>query len=481
MDSTVAMRAKAQMHRRDFLKAAGVVGAALVTAPRIVRAETLKSETLNCAVIGAGNECRVLLSSCVKIPGLRFKGVCDIWPYHRGYTSRLLKAYKHEPKEYATHQEMLGELKDLDAVIVASPDWVHHEHSIACLDKGINVYCEKEMSNTVENARAMVQAARKSGKLLQIGHQRRSNPRYHMAHNYIWKLKALGRPTHVSANWNRHKILQQDWKKETEIDAATLARHGYDTMERFRNWRWYKKFSGGPIADLGSHQIDIFHWFLGAMPKSVLASGGIDNYKGLEWYDNVLAVYEWDVPWEGETRPVRGFYQLLSTSSHGGYQENFMGCEGSLVISEGLGKGGIRREYAVEMAPWERELADAVAAKNASLADLKNEVDSLKAKLAKYEAKESGAAKKSIEEELKIGHSTPEPGRYYPPIPPPAEPTTEHMPHLANFFDAVRKGDAKLLNCSGEVGYETAVSVLRVNEAVAAGRRLEFKPEEFKA
>jgi len=474
-----------QMHRRDFLKTAAVAGAALAAAPRIVRAENLKTDTLNCAVIGAGNECRVLLSSCVKIPGLQFKGVCDIWPYHRGYTSRLLKAYHHQPKEYATHREMLADLKDLDAVIVASPDWVHAEHAIAAMNAGLHVYCEKEMSNTIDKAREMVLTSRKTGKMLQIGHQRRSNPRYHMALNYIRNVKVIGRPTSVGGNWNRHKMLQQEWKRGTELGKEDLEKFGYDTMDRFRNWRWYRKFSGGPIADLGSHQIDIFHWFLGARPRAVMADGGIDNYKTLEWYDNVLAVYEWDVPWDGQTWTVRGFYQLLSTSSHGGYAENFLGTEGSLVISEGLGKGGIRREYAAPMAAWERELAEAVAAKAASLAELRSEVDMLKKKLAKLEKQHGGAPdpepKKTIEEELKVGHSTPEPGRYYPPIPSPAEPTTEHMPHLANFFEAIRKGDPKHLNCPGEVGYETAVSVLKVNEAVAAARKIEFKPDDFKA
>ena len=64
-------------------------------------------------------------------------------------------------------------------------------------------------------------------------------------------------------------------------------------MHQFRNWRWYKGLGGGPIVDLGSHQIDIFSWFLEADPKSVMASGGTDYYdkKTHEWYDNGLAIY----------------------------------------------------------------------------------------------------------------------------------------------------------------------------------------------
>ena len=73
---------------------------------------------------------------------------------------------------------MLSDEKDLDAVIIATPDFWHAEQTIACLKAGLHVYCEKEMSNTLEGARKMVQAAKQTGKLLQIGHQRRSNPRY---------------------------------------------------------------------------------------------------------------------------------------------------------------------------------------------------------------------------------------------------------------------------------------------------------------
>jgi len=86
--------------------------------------------------------------------------------------------------------------------------------------------------------------------------------------------------------------------------------------------------------------------------------------------------------------------------------------------------------------------------------------------------------KKDADQEL-ASHSKYSPGRYYPPIAVPGPAKSEHLPHLENFFDAIRKGVP--LTCPAEVGYETAVSVLRVNEAVEAQKRLEFRPEEFKA
>ena len=99
---------------------------------------------------------------------------------------------------------MLDKEKDLQAVIIATPDFWHSEHTVACLKAGLHVYCEKEMSNTLEGARKMVQAAKETGKLLQIGHQRRSNPRYLHCYNKLLKEAGiLGRITTINGQWNR--------------------------------------------------------------------------------------------------------------------------------------------------------------------------------------------------------------------------------------------------------------------------------------
>ena len=455
--------------RRDFLRATGAVGAGLALAPVLLGAEAKSaSGAVNVGFIGVGTQGRVLLTNCLKIPNLRFTAITDIWPYHQGYAVRLLKKYNQSPNGYADYQEMLDKEKNLDAVIVASPDWVHAEHTIACLKAGKHVYCEKEMSNDLSLAKQMVVAAKESKRLLQIGHQRRSNPRYQVALDFVQKKKCCGRVTFVEGQWNRAKRLDVGWPKGQELEDAALKKYGYDTMARFRNWRWYKKFSGGPIADLGSHQIDIFNWFLRAQPRAVMASGGLDYYEGIEWYDNINALYEWEYEWEGKKRVVRGFYQVLSTTSHGGYAETFMGDEGSLVISENADQGGIRREQEAPEADWEKDLQKAIAA--AGLAP--------KAVAAEPAKEGTAEAKKDDEGEIKIGHSVPAPGRYYPPITAPGPVKSEHLPHLENFFAAIRDGVA--LNCPGEEGYETAVTVLKVNEAVVAAKRLEYAPEEFK-
>ena len=459
---------KAGLSRRDFLRSTALAGTGLILAPTILGAEEKAAgKELNIAFIGVGTEGQILLQNALKIPGLKFVGVCDIWPYNQGRAVRLLKKYKHEAKGYADYQEMLDAEKALDAVIIATPDWVHAPITIAALKAGKHVYCEKEMSNSIEQAKAMVAAAKETKRLLQIGHQRRSNLRYHAALDFITKKKACGSVTYVEGQWNRAKRLEVGWPKDSELDEATLKKYGYDTMARFRNWRWYKKFAGGPIADLGSHQIDIFNWFLGAPPRAVMAGGGVDNYDGIEWYDNISTIYEWNVDRGGKTKVVRGFYKVISTSSSGGYSETFLGDEGSLTISENDKQGGIRREQEAPEAPWEKELAKGAeaatpAAKPAKEAEPKKEADE----------------KKDADLEVKA-HTGFSPGRYYPPISVAGPAKSEHLPHIENFVAAIRDGVP--LTCPGEVGYETAVSVLRVNEAVEAQKRLEFKPEEFKA
>ncbi len=442
-----------EIDRRSFLRSAAAMGAGLVLAPKSIGQTTgSKADDINVGLLGSGAQGQVLLNACLKIPGVRFKAVCDIWTaYNQKRASRLLKKYRHEHNTYVDYQEMLDKEKDLVAVLIATPDFRHAEHTVACLKAGLHVYCEKEMSNALEDARKMVQAAKETGKLLQIGHQRRSNPRYiHCYEKLIKEAKILGRITTVNGQWNRAARPDLGSPPKYAIDQATLEKYGFKSMHQFRNWRWYKGLGGGPIVDLGSHQIDIYSWFLEANPKSVMASGGTDYYdkETHEWYDNVMAIYEYKT----SQGTVRAFYQTITTNSSQGYFETFMGDEGTLNISESASRGAVYREpSAPEWDKWVK-------------AGILNEP----AKPAEEEKPQTGAA-------LDV-RETMAPPAYELPV---KMTKKYHQPHLENFFDAIR-GKAKL-NCPAEVGYETAVTVLKVNDAVEAARRLDFKPEEFKA
>jgi len=434
--------------RRQFIKYTAATGAGLLLSSQ-ARAQTksTRSDDLNIALLGVGAEGQVLLNDMLKIPGIRFRAVCDIWEkWNLRRASRLLKKYGHNVNSYIDYRDMLAHEKDLDGIIIATPDFWHSEHTVACLEAGINVYCEKEMSNTIEGAKRMVRAAKRTGKLLQIGLQRRSNPRYRFSYNKLIKeADLLGRITTTNGQWNRAVQPDLGWPKKYAIEPSILAKYGFKSMHQFRNWRWYRGLGGGPIVDLGSHQIDIYNWFLESRPKTVMASGGTDYYapKTHEWYDTVMVIYEYDTKYG----KVRSYYQTLTTNSNEGYFETFMGDQGTLNISESASRGGVYREPSAP--PWDKwvEMGYLLAPKE--------------------EKKEKAGVILDVRETLA----------------PPAHDlpiqmnVPYHLPHLENFFNAIRGKEE--LNCPYNIGYETAVTVLKVNDAVEKGSTLKFRPDEF--
>jgi predicted dehydrogenase len=236
-------------------------------------APAAKLSEINVALLGAGAQGEVLLSAMLKIPGLRYRAVCDIWTeYNQKRLVNQLRKFNFDVNAYEDYQEMLSREKDLDAVVIATPDFWHAQHTVDCLKAGLHVYCEKEMSNTLDGARRMVRAARETGKLLQIGHQRRSHPRYiHSFEKIIKEAGLLGRIVTVNGQWNRAVKPDLGAPQRYAIPDDRLKKYGFKSMAQFRNWRWYKGLGGGPIVDLGSHQIDIYNWFLESQPTHVVA------------------------------------------------------------------------------------------------------------------------------------------------------------------------------------------------------------------
>ncbi len=421
-------------------------------APRAAAKGDVKE--INVALIGAGSQGQVLTEAMLRIPGLRFRAVCDIWAeYNQKRVVNTLKRFKHEVTGYVDYREMLDKHPEIEAVVIATPDFWHAEHTIACLKAGKHVYCEKEMSNTLEGARSMVLAQRETGKLLQIGHQRRSNPRYIHCHGKLLnEAKLLGRIVTVNGQWNRAVAADLGAPERYAIPQETLTQFGFKDMHQFRNWRWYKGKGGGPIVDLGSHQIDIYSWFLGSNPTHVTASGGLLYYdpKTHEWYDTVMVVYDYMTP----NGPAKAYYQTQTTNGSQGYFETFMGDQGTLTLSESEGNnpGSLYRD---PNAPaWDDWIQ-------------KGYISAPQVPEAKEEEKEGGAIA-DVRESVA-------PDRHKVPV---TLTDPYHQPHLQNFFDAVR-GKATL-NCPAEVAYESAVAVLKVNEAIEANARLAFRPEDFK-
>ncbi|NRB43411.1 MAG: Gfo/Idh/MocA family oxidoreductase [Verrucomicrobiales bacterium] len=530
--------------RRNFLRNSSTasVGAGLIVTSKTALGQEGpdKGNKVRCGIIGYGDEGKALRESSMFLKDLVcFPAVSDIWPRNLRAGKGQIAASKQGGGEdgsicndYAEPEEMIKKEK-LDCIIVATPDFVHHKYSIMGMEAGLDVYSEKLMSNSVDFARQMVKSQQKTGKLLQIGHQRRSNPRYrHVKNEIIEKRKLLGWITHMTAQWNRSRGGSVPREIPQGKDALTdeiLQKYGYNGgakgMFEFRNWRMYKKFGGGIISDLGAHQIDIFNWLLDEYPVSIFAQGGTDYYTGeflndlltsevkeamaktkskkrkakleaelklveqvmdgYEHADNVMAFFEYQTKRDkwgtkggaGDTLKTRAYYQVLTTSSSQKFYEKFMGEYGTMSISELTEYNQIYREAHAE--PWE-ELAN-------------GETPVVEKNLAKEEIYhkfwEQPAPWRSIDkaknDKWLSGKSLTD-ARVSKGLDPWEIPShtqfdeRPHTPHLRNFFETVRdRGSQDDLNCPAIEGFRTTVTCMKIHDALANGGKLEFKPEEF--
>jgi predicted dehydrogenase len=438
-----------KISRRDFLGTTAAAGAGVMLASSAkVFAQTAGANSkINFALIGCGAEGQVLLDSLTVIEGINLVAIVDIWDYARNSNVKRLKALGFDVKGYENYEDLLAAEKNLDAVIVATPDFWHAPITNACMKAGLHVYCEKMMSNTIEGARSMVQTMRETGKLLQIGHQRRSNPRYIFALNRLVREAQLcGKMTAAQAQWNRAKTDDLGFPKHSELKPEVLAKYGFKDMHQFRNWRWFKGLGGGPLSDLGAHQIDIFNWWFGAPAKSVMASGGNDYYQGHEWYDNAMVIYEFAV---GDST-ARAFYQVqTTTSAGGGYFEQFMGDEGTIKMSEKPSICALYREDRAKS--WDDLIAKNYLAVDTS-APAAGDAD-------KVDVRETAAL-----QQFQI------PVTFNKKI---------HQPHLENFFNAIR-GKAKL-NCPADEAFRSEYVIHKANEAIPLASKIIITPQETEA
>lgn len=435
------------LDRRHFLHSAGAVSALALSK----RAIAQSSDTINLAVIGVGAQGQELINACMKIPDLRIQAISDIWEsYNLKKTSSILDGFNQKHTAYANYKDMLEKETGLDAAIIATPDFCHAEQTVACLNKGLHVYCESLMANTIDGARDMVKTAKDSGKSLQIGHQRRSNPYYQYCYDHVVnETKMLGKLTASNSQWNRPVQTSRGFPRRFPVDDAVLKANGYSSMQQFRNWMWSRQLGGGPAAEFGSHQFDILNWYLETTPHSVLASGGVEYYddETHEWYDTLMAVFEYKTP----KGTIRAFYQTLSSNSNFGYFENFMGDEGTLYVSESSGRVKVYRE---PNAPdWEKWV----------------KLDILKSPVAppKEKKEESGEAVLDITESV-VPPTYDVPVTFSDPV---------YQPHIQNFVSAIR-GEAQL-TCPAETALATTVMTIKLNEAAQSGQKIEFSPTDF--
>jgi predicted dehydrogenase len=254
-----------QSTRRDFV-AVGIQTAGALTAmaivPTLARGASWRGgagASLTVGLVGAGRQGRQILAELAKMEGVKVAAVCDV------DASRREGAAKRAPgaEAFASHTAMLEKLKDLGAVIIATPTHLHKQAALDCIAAGKHVYCESPLAHTVEDCRAIAAAAGGRKKVFAVGFEGRSNPVYKLARTFF-KSDAVRDFVEAEA---------QCFKKESWRFPAPA---GSDAArEKQENWRLDSDVSLGLAGEWGAQQFDVVHWYTGKWPRTVFGAGSV--------------------------------------------------------------------------------------------------------------------------------------------------------------------------------------------------------------
>lgn len=266
--------------RRSLLRGALSTATAMTAASysRVMGA----NETIQMGVIGPGDRGRFVMSQFIK-NGANVGALADV------YAESIDKAKQQAPnsRSFNDHRKLL-EMKELDAVLIATPDHWHAACAIDALNAGKDVYVEKPLTRTIEEGPMIVKAARVNERVCQVGMQQRSGKHYLQAKQEYIDSGKLGKITLCRTWWHGNgyhlrKAPASLQQKPSNLDWARflgpLKWRDYDPQQ-YWNWRAYLDFGGGQVTDLFTHWIDVVHMFMGQdVPTSASASGGVYAYK----------------------------------------------------------------------------------------------------------------------------------------------------------------------------------------------------------
>ncbi|MGK7397517.1 MAG: Gfo/Idh/MocA family protein [Candidatus Cyclobacteriaceae bacterium M3_2C_046] len=297
------------MNRRKFLSQGtmAATGITLGIAGFGKKSFASPNETINMGVIGTGSRGRGLMTILQDVPEINVIAGCDVLPFR---LEQAMKVADNGAKGYEDYRRVLDN-KDIDAVLISTPLSMHSQMAIDALDAGKHVYCEKTMAYSPEQALEMVQKVENSDKIFQVGHQYHSSRLYSKVVDII-NDGYIGKVMGFECQWNRNG----DWRRSVPDPK----------FERLINWRMYREYSKGLLAELSSHQIDFANWVTKSHPLSVTGMGGIDYWKdGRETYDNIHAIFEYP---DG----VKATYTCLTYNSYKDYEIKVFGDEATLFI-----------------------------------------------------------------------------------------------------------------------------------------------------
>ncbi len=241
------------------------------------------NDKIQLGVVGCGDRGREDMSNFLKNPAVDVTAVCDIYGEH---IDQARQQATHA-RNFTDHRKLL-DMKEVDAVLIATPDHWHAAIAIDALNSGRDVYVEKPLTRTIAEGPLIVKAARINERICQVGMQQRSGIHYLRAKREYFDTGRLGKITLARTWWHGNSYhlrrapasLQQ---KPSNLDWARylgpLKWRDYDPQQ-YWNFRAYLDFGGGQVTDLFTHWIDVVHMFMGQeIPKSAVAAGGVYNYK----------------------------------------------------------------------------------------------------------------------------------------------------------------------------------------------------------
>jgi predicted dehydrogenase len=262
-------------HRRDFLRGALTGAAALALSPEFLPAEARSSGApLKLGLVGVGRQGRAMLAELQKFEAAAVVALAD------PLASRLESGLKRAKGAvgFASQAEMLEKSAGLDAVLIAAPTHLHKDLVLAALEAKKHVYVEAPLAHSPEDALAIAAAGKRALNVLQVGQVGRLDPIYLLA-NKFYKTGSIGDTVAMRAQWRK----KTSWRTPA----------GSPEEQRLLDWKLDPAVSLGLIGEVGLHQLDVFHWFLGAYPTRVSGFGSIQLHQdGRELPDTVHCQFE---------------------------------------------------------------------------------------------------------------------------------------------------------------------------------------------
>jgi predicted dehydrogenase len=274
-----------KLNRRAFLSSSILAAA---SAKRVLGA----NDSVRVAGIGVGSRGAFDLGLAQKAERTEVVAVADV------YAPRLAEIKeKLAPKgqAYKDYRELLDR-KDVDAVIIGSPDHWHVQMIIDSVRAGKDVYCEKPVSHSIEEGEKLLTAVAGSKQVVQVGYQQRSWPHYQAAAEIVASGR-LGDIPLIQSSWYQGYSHTVKPAAASDIDWKSFLGSAPDQPfdpERRANWRWFWDFGGGHLTDLFSHWVDVIHWYIGeSAPDAVAALGTRNIFPEFECPDTIAATYQY--------------------------------------------------------------------------------------------------------------------------------------------------------------------------------------------